>query len=140
MMFIPERIKGELEALEADDDPLANLRSLKVLRDWLHDMEIRSIEAAQDQGRSFQQLAEVQERPRQAVHRTLKHARSRGLSDPVFDGVTSSTLRYWLDWWSAPERTPDGAEEDGRDPATEADRVRVELEARGAAGLLRKSV
>lgn len=100
----------------------------------------RTIEHAQKQGRSYQQIADVQERPRQAVHRTLKGARGRGLTHPDFDGVSSSTLRYWLDWWSDPQRSLAGAEEAGRDPATEAARVRAELEEREAAGLLRKPI
>jgi hypothetical protein len=139
-LFIPEKIETVFTALRAEEDPLANLRSIKTLRDWLGDMEIRCIEVAHDGGRSFQQIAEVQERPRQAVHRTLRDSRTSGLTDPVFGGVSSSTLRYWLDWWSDPRRRPGGAEEAGQDPATEAAKVRAELEARFEAGLLRKAV
>lgn len=139
-MFVPEKIEAAFAALRAEEDPLANLRSIKTLRDWLSDTEIHCIEVAHESGHSFQQIAEVQERPRQAVHRTLRDSRTSGLTDPVFGGVTSSTLRYWLDWWSDPSRSADGTEEAGRDPATEAARVRAELDARFDVGLLRKAV
>ena len=139
-MFVPEKIETTVDALRADDDPLANLRSIKTLRDWLSDMEIWCIEAAHDGGHSFQEIADVQGRPRQAVHRTLRDSRSAGLTDPAFSRVSSSTLRYWLDWWTDSTRSADGVEEDGRDPATEAARVRAELVARFDAGLLRKPV
>jgi transposase-like protein len=139
-MFVPEKIEATFKALRLEEDPLVNLRSIKTLRDWLGDMEIRCIEFAHESGSTFQQIAEVQERPRQAVHRTLRDARTSGLTDPDFDGVSSSTLRYWLDWWSDPSRTSQGVEEDGHDPATEAAKVRAELDARFDAGLLRKAV
>jgi len=139
-MFVPDKINSAFSDLRAEEDPLMNLRSIKTLRDWLSDMEIRSIEVAHNGGSTFQQIAEVQGRPRQAVHRTLRESRTSGLTDPVFGGVSSSTLRYWLDWWSDPSRTAGGVEEDGRDPATEAARVRAELDARFDAGLLRKAV
>ena len=139
-MFVPEKIESTIEALRAEQDPLSNLRSIKTLRDWLSDMEIRCIETAHEGGHTFQEIADVQERPRQAVHRTLRDSRSAGLTDPAFSRVSSSTLRYWLDWWSDPSRSAEGTEEDGRDPATEAARVRTELQARFDAGLLRKPV
>jgi hypothetical protein len=72
----------------------------------------------------------VQDRPRQAVHRKLKSAQSRGFTHPDFDGVDSSTLRYELDWWRDPSRSPEGPEEQGRDPAVNAARILAELEAR----------
>jgi hypothetical protein len=139
-MFVPEKIESAFTALREEEDPLVNLRSIKTLRDWLGDMEIRCIEVAHDGGRSFQEIADVQGRPRQAVHRTLRDSRTSGLTDPVFGGVSSSTLRYWLEWWSDPSRSASGVEEAGRDPATEAAKVRAELEARFEAGLLRKAV
>jgi hypothetical protein len=139
-MFIPKPIHDELDRLAASDDPLANLESLKVLEDWLADMKLYATETAQRRGHSLQEIAGVQERHPQAVHRTLKSARLEGLTHEDFRGVTSSTLRYWLDWWSDPARRPDGAEEAGRDPRVEANRVRAELQARHDAGLLRKPV
>jgi hypothetical protein len=139
-MFIPEKIETAFTTLRAEDDPLANLRSIKTLRDWLSDMEIRCIEVAHEQGQSFQQIADVQERPRQAVHRTLKGSRTVGLTDPDFGGVSSSTLRYWFAWWTDPTRSPEGAEEAGRDSAVEAAKVRAELEERFAAGLISRVV
>ena len=139
-MFIPKAIEDAFDAMRGNDDPLTSLRTIKVLRDWLSDMEIHCIETAHTAGHTFQEIAEVQERPRQAVHRTLKSARTPGLTDPLFEGVSSSTLRFWLEWWSAPERSSAGVEEAGRDPAVEAARVRTELNARADAGILRRPV
>jgi hypothetical protein len=59
-------------------------------------------------------------------------------SGQIVSGVPSSTLRYWLWWWSSPDRSPKGVEEKGRDPEEQAALVRAELEAREAAGPLRK--
>jgi hypothetical protein len=53
-----------------------------------------------------------------------------GVTHRDFDGVEMATLRYWLSWWSSPDRSPYGREEAGRDPQVEAERVRREIEAR----------
>jgi hypothetical protein len=137
-MFVPQWAYEEFGRLSVDADPLANLKSLERLGDWIDDMKVATAARAKDEGHTLQAIGEVQSKPRQAVHRTLKAAQSRGFTDPAFDGVDSSTLRYWFDWWSADERTPKGAEEAGRDPKTEAARVLAELEARYDAGVLRK--
>jgi hypothetical protein len=54
----------------------------------------------------------------------------KGLTSSVFDGVGTPDLRHWLKWWSAPERSPHGAEEDGRDPVAEQKKIRAEITAR----------
>lgn len=117
---------------------LENLRSLERLGEWIDDMRIAVAARAKETGHTLQEIGDVQEKPRQAVHRTLKSAQSRGFTDPAFDGVDSSTLRYWLDWWNDERRIASGTEEAGRDPKTEAARVYAELEARFNAGVLRK--
>jgi transposase-like protein len=137
-MFVPQWVHEEFSGLVSDDDPLSNLRSLERLGDWVDDMRIAVAARAKETGHTLQEIGDVQQKPRQAVHRTLKSAQSRGLTDPEFDGVDSSTLRYWFDWWSDGSRDPAGAEEAGRDPTREAVRVQAELEARYDAGILRK--
>jgi hypothetical protein len=70
---------------------------------------------------------------RKAVHKESKppqRPRVKGLTSPVFDGVGTPDLRYWLKWWSAPERSPDGAEEKGRDPVAEQKKIKAEIHAR----------
>ena len=47
--------------------------------------------------------------------------------------VSTATLRKWLVWWSDPQRTTDGQEEAGRDPALEVAKLTDELVARDAA-------
>ena len=138
MMFVPQSVRVEFERLRTTSDPLSNLRSLEALGEWVADMKVFAAREAQAQGFTLQQIGDVQNRPRQAVHRKLKSSNSRGFTHPDFDGVDSSTLRYWLDWWSDPQRSPDGAEEKGRDPVAEAVRIQAELEARYDAGVLRK--
>jgi hypothetical protein len=140
MMLVPNEIKRQLEELSTNDDPLENLRSLHVIREWAAESELAMIELAQAGGESFQRIGEVLGKPRQAVHRTLKRSQSEGLTHSDFDGVSSSTLRYWLTWWSDPRRRPQGAEEKGRDPKVEAEKVRTELEARRAAGVITKPI
>ena len=137
-MFVPQWVDEEFGRLASDEDALTNLRSLERLGDWIDDMRLAVAVRAKDEGHTLQAIGEVQSKPRQAVHRTLKSAQSRGFTDPAFDGVDSSTLRYQFDWWSDEMRTPKGVEEAGRDPKTEAARVLAELEARFDAGILRK--
>jgi transposase-like protein len=137
-MFVPRWVHEEFSKLVADDDPLSNLRSLERLGDWVDDMKVAIAARAKEAGHTLREIGSVQRKPRQAVHRTLKSAQSRGLTDSAFDGVDSSTLRYWFDWWNDPRRSSRGAEEAGRDPRAEAARVLAELEARYDAGILRK--
>lgn len=141
MMFVPSEIKIALKSLEREARPLENLRQLKQIREWVAESETAMIDLAQREGGStFQEIGDVLEKPRQAVHRTLSRSRSAGLTHPDFDGVSAATLRYWLHWWRSPERTPSGSEEAGRSPRTEAEKVLTELRAREAAGILRKPI
>jgi predicted transcriptional regulator len=137
-MFVPQWVHEEFSGLVSDDDPLSNLRSLERLGDWVDDLRLAVAARAKETGHTLQEIGDVQQKPRQAVHRTLRSAQSRGLTDPEFDGVDSSTLRYWFDWWSDEGRTAGGSEEAGRDPGKEAARVLAELDARYNAGILRK--
>jgi len=61
----------------------------------------------------------------------------KGLTSREFDGRDAATLRYWLEWWCDPDRSPDGIEERGRDPIAEAKKVWRELDARYNAGSVR---
>jgi len=140
MMFIPQAVKEEFDALESSDDPLENVRSLRVLSDWINDMKVFAMENARTENKTLEEIGTAAERPRQAVHRSLKNSNSKGFTHPDFEGVSSSTLRYWLDWWADPARDPNGAEEAGRQPGIEAEKVWRELQARFDAGVLRKPV
>ncbi len=140
MMFIPEPIKEELTKLASSDDPLENLGSLHAIGDWIADMKLFAMERAQGERRTLEQIGAITQQPRQAVHRSLKASRMEGLTHPDFDGVSSSTLRYWYDWWTDPRRDPNGVEEAGRQPGVEAEKVFKELKARFDAGHLRKPV
>src|SRR5436190_13613939 len=102
-MFISKSVQLDWEQLGSSSDPLSNLRSLEVLGDWIADMKIFVAGEAQEAGISLAQIGEVQNQPRQAVHRKLKSAQSRGFTDPEFDGRDSSTLRYWYDWLNDPQ-------------------------------------
>jgi hypothetical protein len=53
-----------------------------------------------------------------------------GVTSGDFDGVDMATLRFWEKWWSSPERSQWGRKEAGRDPATGAEKVGREIEAR----------
>jgi len=130
----------EFKKLGAISDPLANLKSLEAINEWISDMKLFLLDQAQQKGYSLQEIGDAQERPRQAVHRTLKSSRTKGFTHPDFEGVSSSTCRYWFDWWSDPARDANGAEEAGRDPSFEAARITRELQARFDAGVLRKPV
>src|SRR5262245_47939340 len=140
MMHVPNEIKQKLSQLSTTDDPLENLRALDVIRKWAIESQVAMMELAQDDGESFQKIGDALGKPRQAVHRTVARSRTAGLTDPDFDGVTAPTLRYWLKWWNDPKRRPDGAEEKGRQPKAEAAKVRKELEARMAAGIIDKPI
>jgi hypothetical protein len=49
--------------------------------------------------------------------------------------VGTPDLRYWLKWWSAPERDPAGVEEAGRYPLIEQAKLRQEIDAREKLGV-----
>jgi len=136
MVTIPKMMRDELEQLAATDEPLRNLASVEVLEEWLADVKTYLTEEARKRGHTLEQIGAAQHRHPQAVHRTLKKARAEGLTHRDFNGVSSSTLRYWLDWWEDPARERGGKEEAGRDPNNEAQRIRKELEAREELGRL----
>jgi transposase-like protein len=140
-MMIPEHIRNEIAAIERAQTPLDELASIGAVREWLREAELRAIQDAREGGQTLARIGDALGTDRQQVHQKLNTAsKIKGLTDPAFDGVGAGTLRYWLRWWSDSERSPFGAEEKGRDPATEAARVRNELEAREKAGLLKKPV
>ena len=99
-------------------------------------MRIAVAKQAKDAGRTFQEIGDVLEKPRQAVQRKLKSSQSRGLTDPQFDGRDSSTLRYWYDWLG--DQIANGKTEPRRDFKKEQAQVFAELDARYDAGILRK--
>jgi hypothetical protein len=141
MMVIPTHIRAELDRIEQLEEPLALLGPIGAVREWLRDSELRAIREASDRGESLSRIGDALGTDKQNIHQKLRSTRSaHGLTDPAFDGVISRTLRYWLWWWSQPERHPSGAEEKGRDAGAEAAKVRAELEARHAAGLLRTPI
>jgi len=49
--------------------------------------------------------------------------------------VGTPDLRFWLRWWSDPERDPSGDEEAGRDPLEEQRKIKAEIEAREKLGV-----
>jgi hypothetical protein len=57
------------------------------------------------------------------------------LTSPEFDHVGTPDLRYWLKWWSAPGRSPHGANEAGRDPVLEQNKLKREINAREQLGV-----
>ena len=141
MMLIPTHVRAELDRIEQLDEPLALLGPIGAVREWLREAELRAIREASDRGESLSRIGDALGTDKQNIHQKLRSTRgARGLTGPEFDGVISRTLRFWLWWWSQPERNPSGAEEKGRDPIAEAAKVRAELEARQAAGLLRTPI
>jgi hypothetical protein len=98
------------------NDREQNLDSIGVLREWLDCVE-KHLRAGGDPAATPQ-------------YHNYEPVNVDGKTDPVFDGVPMATLESWLNWWQKPERTWCGGEEAGRDPATEAERVRLEIEAR----------
>jgi transposase-like protein len=132
-------VREEFEAIAATDDPLDALDSIGYVREWLRIAELRAIKEARESGESLSGIGGALATDRQNVHQKLRAAtRTKGVTAPEFDGVSSGTLRYWYRWWSKPERTASGAHEGGRDPMAERQEVLRELEARWNAGQLRK--
>jgi hypothetical protein len=136
---IPPLIHDYIRVLDENANRRSRLRAIRGLMLWLREREAEEIELAREAGMSWQQIGEAQERPRQVVHRqasqTPRRARVRGLTSPEFEHVGTPDLRYWLKWWSAPERTPSGADEDGRDAHIEQEKLRREIEARERLGV-----
>ena len=138
-MTIPPLIGDYLRTLEESSDPLERLRAIRGVAIWLRETEDAEIERAREEGMSWQQIGEAQDRPRQVVHRqaskTSHRPRVEGLTSKEFDRVGTPDLRYWLKWWSAPERSPDGAEEAGRKPVEQIEMIKREIEAREKVGV-----
>ena len=118
-MQTPLPVQAEWGSLTRTHERERNLESIAAVRDWLDGVE--------DYLRSGGDPAVE---PRFLGHAVANVA---GATDPDFEGVPMSTLRFWERWWSAPERTRHGPEEAGRDPQVEADKVRREIDAREAA-------
>lgn len=139
MVDVPRDVREQFEAIAAAVDPLDALDSIGFVREWLRIAELRAIKEARESGESLSGIGDALATDRQNVHQKLRTAtQMRGLTGPEFEGVSSGTLRYWYRWWSKPERTAEGAQEGGRDPMAERQKVRGELEARWNAGQLRK--
>jgi hypothetical protein len=66
-------------------------------------------------------------------------SRLRGLTHPVWDGVSLPTLRYWLRWWHDETKSA-GRVENGWGPEEQIERISAEIAAREAAGSNRSSV
>ena len=66
----------ELTEAAAGTDPLVGLRAVRALRRLLEHLEETQVRRARDQGWSWQQIAEVLDVSRQAVH--TKHGLRRG--------------------------------------------------------------
>jgi hypothetical protein len=115
-MRIPLEITGEWASLGATDDAARNLESIAVIRTWLE-----GAAAALAAGRGSTK------EPKIYGHAT---SNAKGVTHTDFDGVETSTLRYWADWWSDPARSAHGREEAGRDPGAEAEKIRNEIRAR----------
>ena len=116
-MKVPLNISGEWGSLTRVHSRDTNLRSLRAIREWLNCVE-NFLEAGGDPAGNPQLT-------------NFQRSNARGATSSEFDGVPMATLRYWLEWWEAPERTWCGAEEADRDPVAEASKVRAEIEARG---------
>ena len=141
MTLIPNHIREQFERIEEVDDPLEVLEPIGALREWLRESELHAIKQASEHGASLARIGNALGTDKQNIHQRLRTtSNAKGFTSPEFDGVISSTLRYWLWWWSSPERSPGGVEEKGRDPREQATMIRAELEAREAAGLLRKPI
>ena len=141
MMLIPNHIREQFERIGEVDEPLAVLEPIGAVREWLRESELHAIKLASERGASLARIGNALGTDKQNIQQRLRTtSNAKGFTSPEFDGVISRTLRYWLWWWSLPERSPRGVEEKGRDPGEQAAMIRAELEAREAAGLLRKPI
>jgi hypothetical protein len=136
---VPAIIRDYMELLNLSDTPAPRLRAMRGILQWLREVERIEIERARESGMTWEEIGDAQDRPRQVVHRqaskTPHRPRVNGLTSPEFDGVGTPDLRYWLTWWSAPERSRGGVEEKGRDPKEEQQRLVKELAARERLGV-----
>src|SRR5947209_3042394 len=115
---IPLHVQSEWAALSRTDDPELNRRSIDEIRKWLDGFA--------------ESLTSVDPKNPPGDPKLFGHAKSNvaGITSSEFDGVEMATLRYWLKWWSDPQRSQWGREEAGRDPEAEAAKVLREIEAR----------
>ena len=136
---LPSVIRDYVVALQTSNDPATRLRAIRGIGQWLIWAEREEIDRARERGMTWEEIGEAQDRPRQVVHRqaskTPHRPRVKGLTSPEYDGVGTPDLRYWLKWWSAPERSPEGYEERGRDPHEEQRRLKAEIAARERYGV-----
>jgi hypothetical protein len=142
-MQIPSEIRANFERIEQIDDPLAALDPIGIVREGMRDLELRAIREAIDGGASLALVGDALGTHKQTVHDRLRTAgKLSGLTDPIFDGRTVSTLRYWLWWWSRPERSTNssGPGENGLIASEQIALITAELEARQAEGLLHKPI
>jgi hypothetical protein len=142
-LTVPALIRDDFELLDNPrTEPRDRLRAIRSIQLWLSQALEATTQLARETGMTWEQIGEAQSRPRQVVHRqatsrTPRRPRVRGLTSPDFEGVGTPDLRYWLKWWSDPDRDPKGYEERGRDPLTEQRKIKDELnerERRGYAG------
>ena len=138
-MTISPVIHDYIETLERSQDPLVRLRAIRGIARWLRDLESEATTKARESGATWAEIGASQDRPRQAVHRqaskTPHRPRVEGLTLAEYRHVGTSDLRHWLEWWSEPERSPEGREEKGRDPEEEKRKLRAEIEARERLGV-----
>jgi hypothetical protein len=118
LVKIPLEINGEWQSLGSSDDIEGNLRSITLIRVWLEGTE-----------RVLRERGANDKDP--IIYRHPRRADVAGLTSSEFDGIEMGTLRSWHIWWSETARNSHGREEAGRDPQTEAEKVRAEIEARG---------
>jgi len=138
-MTISPVIHDYIETLERSQDPLVRLRAIRGIARWLRDLESEATTKARESGATWAEIGASQDRPRQTVHRqaskTPHRPRVEGLTLAEYRHVGTSDLRHWLEWWSEPERSPEGREEKGRDPEEEKRKLRAEIEARERLGV-----
>lgn len=140
---IPSHVREQFERIEQLDDPLAALDPIGVVREGMRELELRAIREAIEGGASLSRVGSALGTDKSDVQYRLRTAgKLAGLTDERFDGRTVNTLRYWLWWWSQPERNADGSGpgEDGLIAAEQIALITTELEARRDAGLLRKPI
>jgi hypothetical protein len=83
--------------------------------------------------------AELAAKPVGAPTVARRGSRLRGLTHPVWDGVSLPTLRYWLRWW-LDETKSAGRVENGWGREEQVERISAEIAARETAGSTRSSV
>jgi DNA-directed RNA polymerase specialized sigma24 family protein len=69
---------ADLTAAASEADPRAGLRAVRALRRLLEHLERTQVDRARDAGWSWQEIADVLEVSRQAVHKKHAHHRNEG--------------------------------------------------------------